>query len=311
MTDHLARDRVLTCVIAGLGRLDDPRLVLTGGTLLRICGFEHYRFSEDLDFDWLGSRRSFAKAVRRAWPAIRSLARSHNPTADISQHSVRISHDGADGRHNNDLKVDCNVHPLLRRRIYSRPNCMWTVRDRYGDLGAPTLIRGLTLESVAASKIGCLSARRAARDLYDLYRLMESDAVDMDAAWSLYLDLWKLYRVDKRLGPGRRLARRWKPDPHPAYLKEHVMGGRRALAGLWAATMLELLAGDQRPGGPPGFDHCYEMVSEWISHKHERYLNEYTGDSDPFTDAARYQKRVRKTARRRAAYHRHRLTAPG
>lgn len=92
MTDHLARDRVLTCVIAGLGRLDDPRLVLTGGTLLRIC-----------------------------------------------------------------------VHPLLRRRIYNRPNCMWTVKDRYGDLGAPTLIRGLTLESVAASKIGCLSARRAAR----------------------------------------------------------------------------------------------------------------------------------------------------
>lgn len=30
-----------------------PRVVFKGGTLLRMCYRRHYRYSEDLDFDWV------------------------------------------------------------------------------------------------------------------------------------------------------------------------------------------------------------------------------------------------------------------
>lgn len=45
------RDYVLAHIIAGLGSLGDQHgLVFKGGTALRLCYFEDYRYSADLDF---------------------------------------------------------------------------------------------------------------------------------------------------------------------------------------------------------------------------------------------------------------------
>lgn len=44
------RDRLLALIADRLGKEEDGRLVLKGGTLLRLCAFEHCRHSEDLDF---------------------------------------------------------------------------------------------------------------------------------------------------------------------------------------------------------------------------------------------------------------------
>lgn len=49
------RDRVQHHVVASLAVLSDPRLVFEGGTMLRVCGLPNYRYSEYLDFDWVGS----------------------------------------------------------------------------------------------------------------------------------------------------------------------------------------------------------------------------------------------------------------
>ncbi|MDE2782521.1 MAG: nucleotidyl transferase AbiEii/AbiGii toxin family protein [Gemmatimonadota bacterium] len=38
-----------------------PRLRFKGGTLLRACWAENYRYSEDLDFDWVGTPGALAK----------------------------------------------------------------------------------------------------------------------------------------------------------------------------------------------------------------------------------------------------------
>ncbi|MDQ2875184.1 MAG: nucleotidyl transferase AbiEii/AbiGii toxin family protein [Actinomycetota bacterium] len=46
----IERDYVLAHLCADIGALDDPRLVFKGGTLLRLCYFETYRYSADLDF---------------------------------------------------------------------------------------------------------------------------------------------------------------------------------------------------------------------------------------------------------------------
>ena len=54
-----ARDRVQHHVVAALAQINDPRLVFKGGTMLRVCALPDYRYSEDLDFDWVSSPTAF------------------------------------------------------------------------------------------------------------------------------------------------------------------------------------------------------------------------------------------------------------
>lgn len=48
----LERDYLISWVLAGISRVDSLRdtLVCKGGTALKKCYFDEYRFSEDLDF---------------------------------------------------------------------------------------------------------------------------------------------------------------------------------------------------------------------------------------------------------------------
>jgi hypothetical protein len=46
----IERDYVLANVCADIGDLANARLVFKGGTLLRLCYFDDYRYSADLDF---------------------------------------------------------------------------------------------------------------------------------------------------------------------------------------------------------------------------------------------------------------------
>lgn len=46
----IERDYVLANVCSDIGAVGDPRLVFKGGTLLRLCYFDEYRYSADLDF---------------------------------------------------------------------------------------------------------------------------------------------------------------------------------------------------------------------------------------------------------------------
>lgn len=50
------RDYVLAHIIAGLAALDiDHGLVFKGGTALRLCYFDDYRYSADLDFSLIAA----------------------------------------------------------------------------------------------------------------------------------------------------------------------------------------------------------------------------------------------------------------
>ena len=56
----------MSALAAGDARRDPQRLVFKGGTMLRVCGLPDYRFSEDLDFDWMGSPPGFRVALAAA-----------------------------------------------------------------------------------------------------------------------------------------------------------------------------------------------------------------------------------------------------
>ena len=57
------RDLVQHQIVAALAerRSSHPRVRFKGGTLLRACWADEYRFSEDLDFDWILSPETFGK----------------------------------------------------------------------------------------------------------------------------------------------------------------------------------------------------------------------------------------------------------
>jgi len=58
------RDYVLAHIIAGLASLErDTGLVFKGGTALRLCHFEDYRYSADLDFSIVAGSREDAYAT--------------------------------------------------------------------------------------------------------------------------------------------------------------------------------------------------------------------------------------------------------
>jgi predicted nucleotidyltransferase component of viral defense system len=60
----IERDYVLAHLCAAIGATGDPRLVFKGGTLLRLCYFDPFRYSADLDFSAIdGLPRSEATAT--------------------------------------------------------------------------------------------------------------------------------------------------------------------------------------------------------------------------------------------------------
>jgi hypothetical protein len=80
----IERDYVLEHLCADIGATGDPRLVLKGGTLLRLCYFEPYRYSADLDFSAIDglSRAEAAAIMTAATTACRE--RVELPTLEVS-----------------------------------------------------------------------------------------------------------------------------------------------------------------------------------------------------------------------------------
>ena len=83
------RDYVLAHIIAALGALDDSHgLVFKGGTALRLCYFEDYRYSADLDFSVVEGDREAAYATIEA--ALTAVTGAIDTMQDIEVLAVEI-----------------------------------------------------------------------------------------------------------------------------------------------------------------------------------------------------------------------------
>jgi predicted nucleotidyltransferase component of viral defense system len=180
----IERDYVLTHLCADLGALNDPRLVFKGGTLLRLCYFESYRYSADLDFsaiDGLSLTDALA-LVAEAVTACRQ--RLELPTLTISTDDGTtpwITYVGPLASNPCRLKLDISDSELVEthRRVALHP--------RWPDLPEASAIEGYTLDEVGAEKLRCIAERVQCRDLYDLYELLAGNFIEPLEAWELYL----------------------------------------------------------------------------------------------------------------------------
>lgn len=177
----LERDYCLSWFLIGLSRHPlHHRLAFKGGTLLKKCYFNDYRFSEDLDF---------TLTEETSWEEIeRGLAQVFEETRRASGVEMRLDHKDAQPHTNSHtfylayegplpagrgktVKTDITIREQLVLPLEERP--VLRGYEEYHDLPEGALIQTYSLNEVTVEKIVALldRARNEPRDLYDLWFL--------------------------------------------------------------------------------------------------------------------------------------------
>lgn len=188
--DVVEKDYVLGWVLAGIGA--DPELsdawVFKGGTCLKKCYIETYRFSEDLDFTLL------PQASRDPDVMLTAIKRMLDAVADASGISfsarepvIRVRPDGSSAeariyyvgprqspspaRIKFDLSFDERVvrPPVLRDIAHPYPDSLSPVQQ----------VRCYSFEEVFGEKLRAMGQRGRPRDLYDIITLFWRDDLAM------------------------------------------------------------------------------------------------------------------------------------
>lgn len=194
-----------------------------GGTLLRSCWREDYRYSEYLDFDWVDPPGETSEDLGLFLrDALKGAAQAGGVDLEFRVRRGRMAVTWADPRGTSGVvRVDARRrdHPN-----YAPETRDWYLRRRYPDVPSDSPIVGYTLDAVLAAKLACLAEpRRAApRDFYDVNELLRSGEVDAARAVQAFLDL-------RYPDPAGR--------PLPARLDEVILG--------------------------PGYEHFDILKSEW------------------------------------------------
>lgn len=180
--DVVEKDYVLGWVLWGIG----TDLVLTnawvfkGGTCLKKCYVETYRFSEDLDFTVMpggpDDEPTVAESLQRVLsrvqeasgidfairqPVVRSRPGASSLEGRIYFRGPRAAPEAAS------VKLD-----LSTNEIVARPPVLRSISHPYPDaLPSPAVVRSYSFEEVFAEKLRAMGERGRPRDLYDIVNL--------------------------------------------------------------------------------------------------------------------------------------------
>lgn len=156
-------------------------LAFKGGTALRRCWFENYRFSEDLDFTLIrpieldailaGLDEIFAEMKTKV--GMDMAFDRHDRHGHQNTHSFYLGYK-AQLPARNDVKVDITVRERLCFDLVDRP--VLRTYAEYADLPEGPTVRTYSLEEIVIEKVSALSdkARTEPRDLYDLWNLLDT-----------------------------------------------------------------------------------------------------------------------------------------
>ena len=176
----IERDYVLAWFLSCMAghRLRDS-LAFKGGTALRRCWIDGYRFSEDLDFtltkdieldEILAGFSEIYSAVKSASGVQFELDRRDRRQGQNS-HTFYLRYLGPLPAPN-DVKVDITISEAICFPLQERP--ILRQFDEFDDLPDGPMVLSYSLEEVVVEKIEALSkrARNEPRDLYDLWYLL-------------------------------------------------------------------------------------------------------------------------------------------
>ena len=185
--DVVEKDYVLGWLLAAIGA--DPVLgrtfVFKGGTCLKKCYFETYRFSEDLDFTLVegapSDPESLATAFRRVAERLRTVAGLELPPElfrfEVYQNprgrpsiEGRVSYRGPLPRSGSipRIKLDLTADEVLVRPSVLRP--VWHPYPDASAMGRAT-VRSYSYDELFGEKLRALVERTRPRDLYDVVNM--------------------------------------------------------------------------------------------------------------------------------------------
>lgn len=178
----IERDYVLAWFLNGLASHPLREvLAFKGGTALRRCWFEDYRFSEDLDFtlirpialeDILAGLTEVFTAVEAAC-GLRITFDREDRHSHQNSHTFYLRYQGPLPAAS-DVKVDITINEALCFPLQDRP--IHRTYKGFYDLPEEPTIKVYDIKEIVAEKLLALSdrARNEPRDLYDLWYLFGS-----------------------------------------------------------------------------------------------------------------------------------------
>jgi predicted nucleotidyltransferase component of viral defense system len=185
----IERDYCLSWFLFGLAQLEfKNKIIFKGGTALRRCHYEDYRFSEDLDFSLTEDfpqaliLSEFSKIF--AWVKDESgIAFEHirQEPASENTYTFYISYIGPLPGAAKEIKVDVTfkeniITPIVEKKVVK-------TYDEYSDFLSDAKVWVYSLEEVAIEKTCALFSanRNEPRDLYDLYSLITEKGLDISS----------------------------------------------------------------------------------------------------------------------------------
>ena len=211
------RDYVLAHVVAAVGGLGrDSCLVFKGGTALRLCHVQDYRYSADLDFSVVGG--SLEDGQRDVIRALGSTGGSLEGLRLTDDRPPRIAYTGPLGRERT-LKLDLADDELV---IHTEDRALL---PQWPDLPGGATVRVYSVLEIAGEKLRCVLQRLQCRDLFDLHLLFEELGVDSGEAAEVFRPKAEHRGFDPALLATRyperleQYGKRWERE-----LAEHVPG---------------------------------------------------------------------------------------
>lgn len=188
------RDYVLTQILADLysETMGSGGLVFKGGTLLRACYFEDYRYSADLDFSLIepGTAESASAHVADCLPRCRDRVGFDILEPVEVNGQAHVAYQLPLGKRR---RIKLNISP---DEVAHEPVEL-TLIARYADTPSGCQVVSYSLVEVLGEKLRCIIQRRQCRDLYDLHHLLEL-GVDLDAAWRMFGEKAREKQIDPR-----------------------------------------------------------------------------------------------------------------
>ena len=200
--DIVEKDYVLGWVLAAIARHDETAgtWIFKGGTCLKTCYFETYRFSEDLDFTLLPEADYGVEALVALLREITEIAHDLSGITFPQEAVAVIPRKDKLGRQTFQAKIGYRG-PLMRpdvprilfdltrhEPVLSEPEERPIFHPYPDELPPETAISAYSIEELFAEKTRALLERTRPRDLYDVVFLLESHhgALDLSQIRELF-----------------------------------------------------------------------------------------------------------------------------
>jgi predicted nucleotidyltransferase component of viral defense system len=208
------RDYVLTHIMEALAQLEPPAgLVFKGGTALRLCFYDDYRYSADLDFSLV--QLSVTDAVALLRRALQRCAEAVGfPTLVLPDNDPLLIHYVGPLGREREIKLDLADDELVLETTNS------ALIRRYSDQSEErSTVRTYTLEEIAAEKVRCVIQRLLCRDISDLHRLFVHEGIEVATVWPMFEQKARAQNLEPAVLSERLSAR----EPHYRRRWEHEL----------------------------------------------------------------------------------------